>query len=114
MSGGQPTSGGLRHPFGGALYALTDEGNVRVDDGMGLRDAMSLGWTLRGAQPTTATVPTARFITDRGDDVGGTGVFRPDGSWSEGELREADPQFCGWIAGDRVIRRGFDKKSDHS
>ena len=78
MSGGRPVSGGLRHPFGGALYALTDEGNVWVDN------------------------------------EGRTGVFRPDGSWVEGELREADPQFCGWIAGDRVIRRGFDKKSDHS
>ena len=78
MSGGRPVSGGLRHPFGGALYALTDEGNVWVDN------------------------------------EGRNGVFRPDGSWVEGELREADPQFCGWIAGDRVIRRGFDKKSDHS
>ena len=42
------------------------------------------------------------------------GLFKRDGRWISGELREADPQFCGWIAGDRVIRRGFDEKSDHS
>ena len=61
--------GSTRNPLTllGALRAVS--GNVRVDDGMGLRDAMSLGWTLRGAQPTTATVPTARFITDSGADV---------------------------------------------
>jgi len=50
-----------------ALRAVS--ANVRVDGGMGLFDAASLGWTLRGAQPTTATVPTTRFITDSGADV---------------------------------------------
>ena len=33
---------------------------------------------------------------------GRTGRFRPDGAWVEGELREADPQLCGWVAGPRV------------
>lgn len=28
-----------------------------------------------------------------------TGLFRRNGSWIEGELRDADPQLCGWIAG---------------
>lgn len=26
------------------------------------------------------------------------GVFRPDGRWVEGTLRECDPQLCVWIA----------------
>lgn len=30
------------------------------------------------------------------------GVFRADGAWLEGELYEADPQLCGWIAGPRM------------
>ena len=33
---------------------------------------------------------------------GKTGVFRADGSWVEGELFEADPQMCNWIAGPKV------------
>jgi hypothetical protein len=32
-----------------------------------------------------------------------SGVFRPDGSWIEGELREADPQLCGWLGGPRLV-----------
>ncbi|MDW3218328.1 MAG: LCP family protein [Acidimicrobiales bacterium] len=43
--------------------------NVRVDDGLGFRTVLSLGLTLRGAEPTTATLPTTRFITDAGADV---------------------------------------------
>ena len=31
-----------------------------------------------------------------------TGVFRADGSWVEGEIFEADPQMCNWIAGPKV------------
>ncbi len=30
------------------------------------------------------------------------GRFRPDGTWLEGELRECDPQLCGWVAGPQV------------
>jgi hypothetical protein len=30
------------------------------------------------------------------------GVFRWDGSWIEGELFEADPQMCNWIAGPKL------------
>ena len=33
---------------------------------------------------------------------GSTGLFRPDGRWLEGQIFEADPQFCGWIAGPKV------------
>lgn len=32
-------------------------------------------------------------------DGGQTGLFRRDGSWIEGEIRECDPQMCNWIAG---------------
>ena len=28
----------------------------------------------------------------------GKGIFRPDGRWVSGELREADPQMCVWIS----------------
>ena len=27
------------------------------------------------------------------------GLFRIDGSWIEGELRECDPPLCGWVGG---------------
>lgn len=33
------------------------------------------------------------------DKNGQVGVFRPDGTWVSGELREADPHLCGWLAG---------------
>lgn len=32
-----------------------------------------------------------------------TGVFRPDGTFIEGTLREADPQLCGWVGGPRLV-----------
>jgi hypothetical protein len=33
---------------------------------------------------------------------GRSGLFAPDGRWLEGELFEADPQMCNWIAGPKV------------
>jgi hypothetical protein len=30
------------------------------------------------------------------------GRFRGDGRWVSGELREADPQLCGWVAGPKI------------
>ena len=61
--------GATRNPFVllDALRAVAD--NVRVDDDFGLRGAASLGLTLRGAEPITATVPTGRLITESGADV---------------------------------------------
>jgi hypothetical protein len=35
-------------------------------------------------------------------DGGKVGVFRPDGTWIEGDLFEADPQLCGWIGGPKL------------
>jgi hypothetical protein len=28
-----------------------------------------------------------------------SGLFGTDGRWISGELRECDPQLCGWVAG---------------
>jgi hypothetical protein len=30
------------------------------------------------------------------------GLFTTEGRWLEGEVRECDPQFCGWIGGPLV------------
>ena len=61
--------GDTRNPISlvGALDGVAD--NVRVDNGLGLRDVASLGLTIRGASPVTATLPTSRFITNGGADV---------------------------------------------
>jgi LCP family protein required for cell wall assembly len=50
-----------------ALGGVAD--NVRVDDDLGVTTVMSLGLTIRGANPATATLPTTRFFTDGGADV---------------------------------------------
>ncbi len=31
------------------------------------------------------------------------GLFRSDGSWVSGDVYEADPQLCGWVAGPKVV-----------
>ena len=31
-----------------------------------------------------------------------TGLFRENGSWISGELKECDPQLCNWIAGPQL------------
>lgn len=61
--------GDTRNPMTllGALDGVA--GNVRVDDGLGLRDVASLGLTIRGADPATDTLPTTRFFTSGGADV---------------------------------------------
>ena len=33
------------------------------------------------------------------------GVFRPDGRWVSGVLRESDPQLCVWVANNPVDAR---------
>lgn len=61
--------GNTRNPISlvGSLDGVAD--NVRVDNGLGLRDVASLGLSIRGATPITATLPTSRFITGGGADV---------------------------------------------
>jgi hypothetical protein len=34
---------------------------------------------------------------------GRTGLFRANGSWISGEIEEADPQLCGWVAGPIIV-----------
>ena len=41
-----------------------------------------------------------------------TGLFRGDGSWIEGEMFEADPQMCGWIAGPKVVHHRLVRLED--
>ena len=61
--------GDTKNPFT-LINALDGVGDsVRVDDGLGMREVASLGLTIRGATPVTATLPTSRFITDGGADV---------------------------------------------
>lgn len=31
-----------------------------------------------------------------------TGIFATDGHWISGDLRECDPQLCGWIGGPQI------------
>ena len=33
---------------------------------------------------------------------GRTGRFQSNGQWIDGELEEADPHLCGWVAGPQV------------
>jgi hypothetical protein len=35
-------------------------------------------------------------------DADRVGVFGTDGHWIEGELRECDPQLCGWVGGPQI------------
>lgn len=39
------------------------------------------------------------------------GRFRPDGRWIEGEIFEADPQLCGWVAGPRMTSQRAPKQA---
>ncbi|MFT5202864.1 MAG: LCP family protein required for cell wall assembly [Candidatus Aldehydirespiratoraceae bacterium] len=61
--------GNTRNPFTllGALDGVAS--NVRVDESLGLSTVISLGLTIRGADPATATLPTTRFFTPGGADV---------------------------------------------
>ena len=46
-----------------------------------------------GALYTLLADGNVQISGDRGE-----GVFRPDGRWISGALREADPQMCVWIS----------------
>ena len=66
--------------------------------------------------------PFTRALYERIDDArvrvtldGKSGVFRRDGSWLEGELREADPQLCGWLGGPKLVHhRLLVAQSEHA
>ena len=38
---------------------------------------------------------------------GKTGIFTVDGRFVNGEIREADPQLCGWVGGPQVGNQRF-------
>lgn len=38
----------------------------------------------------------------RVDDGARVGIFGTDGHWISGELKECDPQLCGWVGGPQV------------
>ena len=59
----------IRHPLSGALYDLTETGDIQVT-----KDGKS-------------------------------GLFTSHGVWIEGELRQADPHLCVWIAGKDLPNR---------
>ncbi len=44
---------------------------------------------------------------------GKSGIFRTDGSWIEGELREADPQLCGWLGGPKLVHHRLQVTQAH-
>jgi hypothetical protein len=46
-------------------------------------------------------------VTD-GDRVG---VFTTGGRWLSGELRECDPQLCGWVGGPQVAHHRLARQS---
>jgi hypothetical protein len=35
-------------------------------------------------------------------DHGRFGIFGTDGHWISGELRDCDPQLCGWVGGPQI------------
>jgi hypothetical protein len=35
-------------------------------------------------------------------DKGRVGIFGVDGHWISGELKECDPQLCGWVGGPQI------------
>jgi hypothetical protein len=45
-----------------------------------------------------------------GDRVG---VFTTRGRWISGELRECDPQLCGWVGGPQIANHRLSKQSAH-
>ena len=45
---------------------------------------------------------------------GGSGRFTSEGRWISGELREADPQLCGWVGGPRIGSNRTTAPSDGS
>ena len=43
-----------------------------------------------------------------------TGRFTSEGQWLDGDLRECDPQICGWVAGPQALnhRMADSERSD--
>jgi len=73
--------------------------------------------TARMTHPVSGDVYTDEGGNVRVDSGGKTGLFRRDGSWISGELRQADPMMCIWMAGhnfgDSVPFRNQRLQKDH-
>lgn len=41
--------------------------------------------------------------------AGKVGLFTVEGVWIEGEIFEADPQFCGWVGGPKLAHHRISK-----
>ncbi len=61
---------------------------------------------LRHALTHAVYVASANGTVEVESPDGRCGVFQYDGTWVKGELREADPQLLGFIAGPSITRRG--------
>lgn len=61
---------------------------------------------------------TKAHYQNEGDNIrvteedGTTGLFRPDGSWLEGDLRWCDPQLCNWLSGPRFVNHRLDQSGE--
>ena len=40
------------------------------------------------------------------------GIFTSEGRWLDGELRECDPQLCGWVAGPQFANHRLANAAD--
>ena len=73
--------------------------------------------TARMKHPATGDVYTDENGNVRVESNGKSGLFRRDGSWISGELRQADPMMCIWMAGhefgDSVPFRNQRLQKDH-
>lgn len=58
--------------------------------------------------PLTNAIYTSRDdgTVEVEDRDGREGIFQPDGTWLKGELREADAQMLGFVAGPAIVRGG--------
>jgi hypothetical protein len=51
---------------------------------------------------TGATYEVVEGGLVRVEHDGREGLFRPDGTWHSGELRDADPHMIGWVGGPQL------------
>ncbi len=65
---------------------------------------------LSGAMYDVGEDGLVRVVTRDGVE----GVFTPDGTWVEGELRSADPHFCAWLAGPPLPPPELDRSEEAS
>jgi LCP family protein required for cell wall assembly len=67
--------GDSKNPLALARAANSASGGLRIDDTIGLTDAMRLAWKLKGTTPESVTLPTKRGGGCAGDDLA---LLQPD------------------------------------